>query len=55
MTGYRHPHLPYELLPPLADYDRSAYLKEKSFAKIDPMLMKKPGHVFFGLISHFSA
>lgn len=29
IDGWKHPHLPYDLLPSLCDYDRSAYLREK--------------------------
>ncbi|KAF9516655.1 hypothetical protein BS47DRAFT_1371638 [Hydnum rufescens UP504] len=52
-TAYKYPHLPYDRLPPLADYDRSTYLKAKSFPKLDPMLLQKPRYLLFGLLSHF--
>ena len=32
------PHLPYEELPPLADYDYADHLKARSFAELDPMV-----------------
>lgn len=35
-AGYKHPHLPFDLLPSLCDYDRSAYLHEISHEKIRP-------------------
>jgi len=46
------PHLPYESLPPLADYDRAEWLAKKSFPHLDPMMGAK-GHLFFGLMRYF--
>lgn len=37
--AWKEPHLPYDSLPPLCDYDRSAYLTEKSF----PLLQVQGG------------
>ncbi|KIJ45728.1 hypothetical protein M422DRAFT_29807 [Sphaerobolus stellatus SS14] len=43
-------HLPYEELPPLADYDRSEYLVDKSKGLLDPFFRKKKTHIFWGLM-----
>ncbi|KIJ45712.1 hypothetical protein M422DRAFT_29796 [Sphaerobolus stellatus SS14] len=43
-------HLPYEELPPLADYDRSEYLVDKSKALLDPFFRKKRTYIFWGLM-----
>ncbi|QRW00073.1 ABC transporter transmembrane region [Ceratobasidium sp. AG-Ba] len=54
-TAYRGPKLDYEQLPPLADYDRATYLKQRSFGELDPLrrAMKKQRHVFWGLMAVF--
>lgn len=50
----KHPHLPYEKLPQLADTDRSKYLKETSFPKLDSFgRAGKRRHIFFGLLHYF--
>ena len=46
------PHLSYESLPPLADYDRAEWLAKRSFPHLDPMMGVK-GHLFFGLMRYF--
>ena len=46
------PHLSYERLPPLADYDRAEWLAKRSFPHLDPMMGVK-GHLFFGLMRYF--
>jgi hypothetical protein len=51
-TAFKYPHLPYDELPPLADYDRSEYLKAKSFPQIDPMQLKKPRYLLWSLLSY---
>ena len=38
MKAWRIPHLPYEELPPLADYDYADYLKARSFSELDPVI-----------------
>ena len=61
MTAWRMPHLPYEELPPLADYDYAEHLKARSFGRLDPMTSigedkmagRKPQerrHIFWGLL-----
>ncbi|KAG9098020.1 hypothetical protein FS749_004906 [Ceratobasidium sp. UAMH 11750] len=54
-TAYRSPKLEYEQLPPLADYDRAAYLKQRSFDQLDPLrrALKKQRHLFWGLMGVF--
>lgn len=49
------PHLPYEELPSLAEYDSAEHLVEKSFKTLDPKLKKGKGrrHLFWGLLSVF--
>ncbi|QRW00090.1 hypothetical protein RhiJN_28108 [Ceratobasidium sp. AG-Ba] len=51
--AYRARKLPYDELPPLADYDRAEYLKERSFDQLDPLRMKKKRHLFWGLMHVF--
>lgn len=53
--AYRVPHLPYEDLPPLADYDRAEHLIHKSFKKVDPELRKgmPRRHLLWGLLITF--
>ncbi|KAJ7693691.1 P-loop containing nucleoside triphosphate hydrolase protein, partial [Mycena rosella] len=46
--AYRIPHLPYDKLPPLSDYDYSANLKAKNFKYLEARSNKR--HLFFGLI-----
>ncbi|QRW00058.1 ABC transporter transmembrane region [Ceratobasidium sp. AG-Ba] len=54
-TAYRAPKLEYEQLPPLADYDRAAHLKQRSFDKLDPLrrAVKNRRHLFWGLMEVF--
>ncbi|KAG9126177.1 hypothetical protein FRC07_004584 [Ceratobasidium sp. 392] len=54
-AAYRAPKLEYEQLPPLADYDRASYLKQRSFDKLDPLRrsLKKQRHLFWGLMDVF--
>ncbi|KAG8697036.1 hypothetical protein FRC09_008111, partial [Ceratobasidium sp. 395] len=54
-AAYRAPKLEYEQLPPLADYDRASYLKQRSFDKLDPLrrAVKKQRHLFWGLMDVF--
>ncbi|KAF8610181.1 P-loop containing nucleoside triphosphate hydrolase protein [Ceratobasidium sp. AG-I] len=52
-TAYSATKLEYEQLPPLADYDRAAYLKKRSFGHLDPLKHKKQRHMFWGLMRIF--
>ncbi|KAG8908974.1 hypothetical protein FRB99_000077 [Tulasnella sp. 403] len=50
--AYSVSHLPYEELPPLADYDHADHLVKQAFPHVDPFLKKAKGrHIFFGLMS----
>ncbi|KZT67587.1 P-loop containing nucleoside triphosphate hydrolase protein [Daedalea quercina L-15889] len=51
--AYRVPHLPIERLPPLADYDSASHLVKRSFKHLDPFMVKKSRHLFFGLMTVF--
>ncbi|KAG8716581.1 hypothetical protein FRC09_015535 [Ceratobasidium sp. 395] len=52
-TAYRVRKLQFDQLPPLADYDRAAYLKQKSFDQLDPFRSTKQQHLFWGLVQVF--
>ncbi|KAJ7680686.1 hypothetical protein DFH06DRAFT_1163946 [Mycena polygramma] len=47
--GYRTPHLKFEQLPPLCDYDDLKHLKPTAFPHLD-VFSGKRRHVFFGLV-----
>ena len=50
--AYKVPHLKFEQLPPLADYDAGKNLVNKSFPKLDPFSGSTKGrHLFWGLLS----
>ncbi|KAJ7034289.1 P-loop containing nucleoside triphosphate hydrolase protein [Mycena alexandri] len=51
--AYKLPHLPYDLLPPLADSDSSEHLKKRSFSNIDTFSGAGSHHIFFGIIKTF--
>ncbi|KAI8982789.1 multidrug resistance-associated ABC transporter [Trametes punicea] len=51
--AYRMPHLPWEELPPLADYDYAKNLVKRSFPYLDPFQVSKQRHIFFGLMKVF--
>ncbi|KAJ7233850.1 P-loop containing nucleoside triphosphate hydrolase protein [Mycena haematopus] len=51
--AYRLPHLPLEMLPPLADYDHAQHLKTRSFPHMDTFSGAKRRHIFFGILSVF--
>ncbi|KAI0677672.1 hypothetical protein C8Q78DRAFT_1003851 [Trametes maxima] len=51
--AYRMPHLPWEELPPLADYDYAKNLVKRSFIHLDPFRITKRRHLFFGLMKVF--
>ncbi|KAJ7167899.1 P-loop containing nucleoside triphosphate hydrolase protein [Mycena filopes] len=53
LLAYKLPHLPYDLLPPLADSDQSANLKKRSFPNIDTFSGASSRHIFFGIIKTF--
>ncbi|KZV64707.1 P-loop containing nucleoside triphosphate hydrolase protein [Peniophora sp. CONT] len=53
-TAYRYPQLPSEtLLPAIADYDRTAYLVNRSFKHLDVFSGARRQHVFFALMRVF--
>ncbi|TCD68834.1 hypothetical protein EIP91_009701 [Steccherinum ochraceum] len=51
--AYRIPHLSLDQLPPLSDYDRAKNLVKRSFKHLDPFLVGKKRHLFFGLMTVF--
>ncbi|GJE85927.1 multidrug resistance-associated ABC transporter [Phanerochaete sordida] len=51
--AYRVPHLPYDDLFPLADYDYTKNLVNKSFRFLDPFQTRSKRHIFFGLMRTF--
>lgn len=52
--AYRVPHLKFEQLPPLADYDAGKNLVTKGFPKLDPFSGSTKGrHLFWGLLSFY--
>ncbi|EMD36164.1 hypothetical protein CERSUDRAFT_84254 [Gelatoporia subvermispora B] len=53
MKAYRTPHLDFEELPPVADYDMAKHLIEHSFPHLDPFQMKKDRHLFWGILIVF--
>ncbi|EIN13416.1 P-loop containing nucleoside triphosphate hydrolase protein [Punctularia strigosozonata HHB-11173 SS5] len=53
--AYRVPHLAYEQLPPLADYDEAQNLVKRSFPELDPFSGGKRRYLFWGLMSVFRA
>ncbi|KAG8968451.1 hypothetical protein FRC03_007393 [Tulasnella sp. 419] len=54
LQSRKNPHLPYEDLPPLADYDHADHLVKRSFHTLDPAVKPtKERHFFWGLLSVF--
>ncbi|KAK0220046.1 hypothetical protein IW262DRAFT_1273460 [Armillaria fumosa] len=53
-VAYHVVHLPYDQLPPLADYDTSKYLKVRSFKHIDFFAGAKKRHLFWGTMHVFA-
>ncbi|TCD66627.1 hypothetical protein EIP91_001094 [Steccherinum ochraceum] len=51
--AYRIPHLSLDQLPSLSDYDRARNLVKRSFKHLDPFLVGKKRHLFFGLMTVF--
>ncbi|PIL29335.1 ATP-binding cassette transporter [Ganoderma sinense ZZ0214-1] len=52
-TAWKLPHFPYDLLPPLADYDHLQNLVWKSFPRLDPTQNKSRTHIAFKLVQVF--
>ncbi|KAJ7919496.1 hypothetical protein B0H13DRAFT_2430321 [Mycena leptocephala] len=53
LLAYKLPHLPYDLLPPLADSDSSEHLKKRGFPNIDTFSGASTHHIFFGIVRTF--
>ncbi|KAK0238173.1 hypothetical protein EDD85DRAFT_833297 [Armillaria nabsnona] len=53
-AAYRVSHLPYDQLPPLADYDANKTLKARSFKYLDVFTGADRRHLFFGLMRVFA-
>ncbi|KAI0717852.1 P-loop containing nucleoside triphosphate hydrolase protein [Cerioporus squamosus] len=51
--AYRMPHLPFDMFPPLPDYDHLRNIVGRSFPILDPMLNKSRRHLAFKLIRVF--
>ncbi|EKM60769.1 uncharacterized protein PHACADRAFT_246884 [Phanerochaete carnosa HHB-10118-sp] len=51
--AYRLPHLPYDQLYPLADYDYTKNLVKRSFSSLDPFQTHSKRHIFFGIMRVF--
>ncbi|KAJ6466832.1 multidrug resistance-associated ABC transporter [Mycena sanguinolenta] len=51
--AYRLPHLPLEMLPPLADYDHAQHLQTRGFPHMDGFSGAKRRHIFFGIMRVF--
>ncbi|KAJ7438848.1 hypothetical protein FB451DRAFT_360344 [Mycena latifolia] len=50
---YKLPHLPYDLLPPLADTNYSENPKKRGFPNVDVFSGAGMHHIFFGIIKTF--
>ncbi|KAJ7035141.1 P-loop containing nucleoside triphosphate hydrolase protein [Mycena alexandri] len=48
--AYRMPHLPFEQLPPLCDYDYAEDLKARAFPHLDVFTSGRKRHIFFGFM-----
>ncbi|RPD70679.1 P-loop containing nucleoside triphosphate hydrolase protein [Lentinus tigrinus ALCF2SS1-7] len=51
--AYRMPHLPFDMFPPLPDYDHLRNIVGRSFPVLDPILNKSRRHLAFKLIKVF--
>ncbi|KAI0711801.1 P-loop containing nucleoside triphosphate hydrolase protein [Cerioporus squamosus] len=51
--AYRMPHLPFDMFPPLPDYDHLRNIVGRSFPILDPMLNKSRRHLALKLIRVF--
>ncbi|RDX55375.1 P-loop containing nucleoside triphosphate hydrolase protein [Lentinus brumalis] len=49
----RMTHCPFDMLPPLADYDGTDYLVKRSFRTLDPFVAKQSRGLLFGLLYVF--
>ncbi|KAF8513334.1 P-loop containing nucleoside triphosphate hydrolase protein [Hysterangium stoloniferum] len=54
ITAARSKQLSYENFPPLADYDKSAYLMSQSTPILDPHFHGEDRHLFWSLMREFS-
>ncbi|KZV64704.1 hypothetical protein PENSPDRAFT_656364 [Peniophora sp. CONT] len=52
--AYRLTHLGFDLLPAIADYDRTAHLVKRSFKHLDPFSGAPRGHMAIALLRVFS-
>ncbi|KAJ7642966.1 P-loop containing nucleoside triphosphate hydrolase protein [Mycena polygramma] len=48
--AYRIPHLSFDQLPPLCDYDAAENLKARAFPHLDPFTSGEKRHVFYGFM-----
>ncbi|OCH88609.1 P-loop containing nucleoside triphosphate hydrolase protein [Obba rivulosa] len=46
-------HLPSDQFLPLADYDRARYLTERALPHVDPLVVTRKRHIFWGIIRVF--
>ncbi|KAJ7436833.1 P-loop containing nucleoside triphosphate hydrolase protein [Mycena latifolia] len=53
LLAYKLPHLPYELLPPLADTDDAQNLKTRAFPSMDTFSGASRRHIFFGIMKTY--
>ncbi|KAJ7768239.1 multidrug resistance-associated ABC transporter [Mycena metata] len=53
LLAARLPHLPHNLLPPLADYDHAQHLRTRAFQHMDIFSGAKRRHIFFGIMRVF--
>ncbi|VDC06819.1 unnamed protein product [Peniophora sp. CBMAI 1063] len=53
LSAYRMAHYPYEMLPPLCDYDRAEELARRAFKYLDTFSGARREHAFKGLMRVF--
>ena len=53
-TSYISPQRATETMPAIADYDRTAYLVDRSFGYLDRFAGARQEHLFFALMRAFS-
>ncbi|KAL0565845.1 hypothetical protein V5O48_016172 [Marasmius crinis-equi] len=53
ILAYRVPHVPWESLPPLSDYDFARYLRGRSFKHLDVFSGAPKRHIAIGLLRFF--
>ncbi|KAI0918361.1 hypothetical protein AcV5_002367 [Taiwanofungus camphoratus] len=51
--AYRTPHPSFDQLPPLADYDHTKHLVQRSYPHLDPFQVHKNEHIFWGFMRVF--